>query len=186
MNPYEENVEPVLLETDENENEEDNSEFIEEDASEEEEVEDEIPTNTIFDEAPVVKPVSKPKRVLSDEHKAKLQAGRLRALENRRENARKKKEMKQLKKKKEEVEYDNLVNEVDDLEHYKPKHKIGHYVLSEDDLIKLQEKAVESYDNKRKERKKEKQAKKHQESLKGLINQTRTNVENAWEMYLPQ
>ena len=59
---------------------------------------------------------------------------------------------------KEEVEYDTLVNEVDDLEHYKPKHKIGHYVLSEDDLIKLQEKAVESYDNKRKERKKEKQA----------------------------
>ena len=50
MNPYEENVEPVLLETDENENEEDNSEFIEEDASEEEEVEDEIPTNTIFDD----------------------------------------------------------------------------------------------------------------------------------------
>ena len=182
MNPYQEKEQIDLL--DEND-EEDNTEFIVDEETEEEELEDEIPQSSIFD-APVIKHVEKPKRVLSEEHKAKLQAGRLRALENRRANARKKKEMKVLKKKKEEVEYDNLVTEVDDLEHYKPKHKIGQYVLTEDDLIKLQEKAVESYDNKRKERKKEKQAKKHQDQIKGLIQSTQKNVENSWEMYLPQ
>ena len=134
MNPYEEKEPIDLLD------EEDNSEFIVDEETEEE-LEDEIPQSSIFD-APVIKHVEKPKRVLTEEHKAKLQAGRLRALENRRANARKKKEMKVLKKKKEEVEYDNLVTEVDDLEHYKPKHKVGQYVLTEDDLIKLQAERV--------------------------------------------
>jgi len=182
MNPYEENKPLDLL----NEESEDNAEFIEEDS--EEEIEDEIPQDTIFD-APIIKVHNAPrqKRVLSEEHKAKLQAGRLRALENRRANAKQNKDMRALSKKKKQLEYDSLKNQVDDLEYKNPvQEESGLFSLSEKQLIDLQEKAVEKYDTKRKQRKAEKKEKEHNQKIKQFVNSAQSNVDNAWAMYLPQ
>jgi len=185
MNPYEENKPLDLL----NEESEDNAEFLHETESEEE-IEDEIPQDTIFD-TPVIEKIHsapRPKKVLSEEHKAKLQAGRLRALENRRANARQNKEMRALSKKKQQLEYDNLKHEVDDLEYKNPTHEeeSSLFSLSEAQLIDLQEKAVEKYDIKRKQRKAEKKDKQHSQKINQFVNSAQSNVDNAWAMYLPQ
>ena len=191
MNPYEEKEEIDLL----NDESDDNQEFIDDETESEEEEHDMIQQDEIFD-TPIIKKVHtapKKKRVLSEEHKAKLQAGRLRALENRRANARKNKEIKELSKKKKDLEYNSLKKEVDDLEYPNPvsNHKVNStfqdtYNLTEQQLLDLQEQAVEKYDTKRKARKKEKKEKQHNDNIKNLIQQTTRNVDNAWEMYVQQ
>jgi len=186
MDYYNENDEIDLSNDDAN----DNTEFVDDDTDEEEDM---IKQNEIFDE-PVISN-QKPKRKLSEEHKAKLQAGRLKALENRRENSRKNKEMKELHKKKKDLEYEHLQKEVDDLEYENPivngKNKFNTdfadtYNLSEEQLIDIQEKAVANYDNKRKERKKLKKQAENDKNIRHVVEQAQSNIDNAWMRYIPQ
>tara|TARA_R100000805_G_C3599725_1_gene100498 strand:+ start:196 stop:774 length:579 start_codon:yes stop_codon:yes gene_type:complete len=166
-----------------NNNVEDNSEFVESDDDEEE---------SIFVK-PDPKPVKK-KRELSAEHKEKLRQGRLKALENRRKNAQQKREMKELQKKKKDLEYESLKK---DVEKYDNPALNGFnenlqktWNLSEEQLIDLQEKAVEKYDTKRKARKQEKKKKQqeleHTQKVKKVIHNTTSTLDNAWSYYIPQ
>lgn len=161
----------------------DNSEFVE---SEEEEDE-----QNVFDK-PVAKPVKK-KRELSAEHKEKLRQGRLKALENRRKNAQQKREMKELSKKKKEIEHKVLKQEVEQYENPTIDYSQDFqktFNFTEEQLIDLQEKAVEKYDTKRKARKQEKKKKQeeheHTQKVKKVIHNTTSTLDNPWAYYIPQ
>ena len=160
----------------------DNSEFVE---SEEED------EQNVFDK-PAPKPVKK-KRELTAEHKEKLRQGRLKALENRRKNAQQKREMKELSKKKKEIEHKVLKQEVEQYENPTIDYSQDFqktFNFTEEQLIDLQEKAVEKYDTKRKARKQEKKKKQeeheHTQKVKKVIHNTTSTLDNAWSYYIPQ
>lgn len=163
----------------------DNSEFIEDQDDEEDE------EDTIFIK-PTVNPVKK-KRQLSEEHKEKLRQGRLKALENRRNNAKQKREMKELQKKKKQLEHEQLKKEVEKYDNpamngFNEDFK-QHFKLTEEQLIDLQERAVEKYDTKRKARKQEKKKKQeeeqHTQKVQQVIRNTTSTLDN-WSYYIPQ
>ena len=98
---------------------------IKEDLSDQEEPEPEpevvkLTQEDIFVDAPRIKPVKEPKkkRVLSEEHKQKLQQARQKALEVRRANSAMKKEMKDLEKQAKQQKLEQLREQV------KPKKKV--------------------------------------------------------------
>lgn len=150
------------------------------------------------------------KRVMSEEHKQKLAQARVKALEVRRENARKKKEIKDLKKQQKENELDELrasvkpkakkvVEEVKEVVVeepiiMEPKQMAGanmtHYKYTQDDVDNITFKAISNYDALRKERKKEKEIKKKEDAIKEAERQKllrvatglKTNVtNNMWD-----
>lgn len=126
------------------------------------------------------------KRVMSEEHKQKLAQARVKALEVRRENARKKKEIKDLKKQQKDNELDELrasvkpkakkvVEEVKEVVVeepiiMEPKQMAGanmtHYKYTQDDVDNITFKAISNYDALRKERKKDKELKRKEEAIK--------------------
>ena len=198
MSDYEEEVNLDLS----NEEEQDNGEFIEDSSEEEKDprITDSEGEDYISDIFEPVKPKPKVKRVLTEEHKAKLQAGRIRALENRRANARKNKEMKTLAKQKKDLEYENLKHEVDELQ-YKPKSRsikyntqenpsmngfAETYNLSHEQLEELQENAISNYEKKRKDKKAVKHKEERDKELLNAVLHAHTDTSNAWTMYCPQ
>lgn len=132
------------------------------------------------------------KRVLTEAQKQKLAEARVKALEVRRANARKKQEIKDLKKQKQDQELNKLRNdvkpvekkpepkpqqniiikekEIDSKKYYSPinangtKEKKTTFSQEEVDMITF--KAISNYDEIRKQRKKEKQKKKEEENIK--------------------
>ena len=141
------------------------------------------------------KPVKKPrkKRVLTEAQKQKLAEARVKALEVRRANARKKQEIKDLKKQKQDQELNKLRNDVKPVKiiEKKPEPKKqeniqmevkepkGHYspinangtterkvMFTQEEVDMITFKAISNYDEIRKQRKKEKQKKKEEDSIK--------------------
>ena len=109
------------------------------------------------------KPVKKPrkKRVLTEAQKEKLAQARVKALEVRRANARKKQEIKDLKKQKPKKE-ENIKMEIQEIKEVKEK-KI---MFSQEDVDMITFKAISNYDEIRKQRKKDKLKKKEEDSFK--------------------
>lgn len=112
---------------------------------------------------PIIKPIKK-KREMSAEHKAKLMAGRLKGLETRRKKAVEKKEIKELKSKKVQLEKKELQDYVNQV---KPEPKIVEKIVekvvpshNEEDIEKRTQaaikKALDEHEEKRQIRKKEK------------------------------
>ncbi len=139
------------------------------------------------------KPVKKPrkKRVLTEAQKKKLAEARVKALEVRRANARKKQEIKDLKKQKQDQELSKLRNEVTPVkkiekkpepkkqenlvfetkltnDYYSPINANGttERKFSQEEVDMITFKAISNYDEIRKQRKKEKQKKKEEDSIK--------------------
>ena len=129
------------------------------------------------------KPVKKPrkKRVLTEAQKEKLAQARVKALEVRRANARKKQEIKDLKKQKQDQELtelrshvkpiqkkeepkkeENIKMEIQEIKEVKEK-KV---MFSQEDVDMITFKAISNYDEIRKQRKKDKLKKKEEESIK--------------------
>ncbi len=148
-------------------------------------------TTDIFDSGEKPVEVAKPpvkkerkKRVMSEEHKKKLAQARVKALEVRRENARKKKEIKDLKKQKQDNELDELrssvkpkakkvveevvVEEKPEIMEPKIKKEVTqtNYKYTQEDVDNITFKAISNYDALRKERKKEKELKRKEEAIK--------------------
>ena len=137
----------------------------------------------VFQPPPQVAPVKKKKRVMSEEHKQKLAQARVKALEVRRENARKKKEIKDLKKQQKDNELDELrasvgkkmkesppkpvevkkkIEEiVEEVRHVsvpqQEKQIPSNYKYTQEDVDTITFKAISNYDAIRKQRKKEKE-----------------------------
>ena len=162
----------------------------------------EAPIEKPVEEAPIEKPVEeepKPepvkkgrkKRVMTEEQKLKLAEARKKALAVRQANARKKKEIKDLKKMKQDQELDNLRNSVIgnkvagnvkmeeslpapvEPKPAKPKLQTSpipiinkQYKYTEEDLQNFSLKAIHDYDTLRKSRKIVKQKKKEEEGYK--------------------
>ena len=115
----------------------------------------------IFTEPPRMKEVKvKKKRVLSEEHKKKLQDERVKALETRRRNSQQKKEIKELEKKVKENKLMKLKKEANgDIEPQpiqQPKAEVQYKGYSQEDLDKASFNAILGYEKIRKERKKKK------------------------------
>tara|TARA_R110002096_G_scaffold25101_1_gene78830 strand:+ start:5809 stop:6486 length:678 start_codon:yes stop_codon:yes gene_type:complete len=129
------------------------------------------------------KPVKKArkKRVLTEAQKEKLAQARVKALEVRRANARKKQEIKDLKKQKQDQELtelrsrvkpiqkkeeptkeENIKMEIQEIKEVKEK-KI---MFSQEDVDMITFKAISNYDEIRKQRKKDKLKKKEEDSFK--------------------
>ena len=162
-------------------------------------------TTDIFDTGEKLKPVEaviselpsstdkpqKKKRVMSESHKEKLALARVKALEVRRENARKKKEIKDLKKQQKDNELEDLresvkpkikkvkeevVNEETEEEEpnfiyeakpQKPKPVANsQYKYTQEQVDNITFKAISNYDALRKERKKEKEVLRKDEAHK--------------------
>ena len=186
------NDDKIDIDLSDNIDEGDNSEFIESDDD------DQIPQNDIFDKPPVITAPVRKKKTLSEEHKKKLMAGRLKGLEARRERARQNKELKELEKKKKQLYRENLQKEVQQMEVINPHEELNpsnngftddfkdKYKLSHDDILRMQEEAISNYEIKRKERKAIKKEKEHNDRMKAVVQKAQSNVENAWMMYVPQ
>jgi hypothetical protein len=140
----------------------------------------------------VEKPVKKArkKRVLTEAQKEKLAQARVKALEVRRANARKKQEIKDLKKQKQDQELnelrshvkpiqkkqepkkqENIKMEIEEVKpHYSPINANGtkekKVMFTQEDVDMITFKAISNYDEIRKQRKKEKQKKKEEDSIK--------------------
>jgi translation initiation factor IF-2 len=134
------------------------------------------------------KPVKKPrkKRVLTEAQKEKLAQARVKALEVRRANARKKQEIKDLKKQKQDQELnelrshvkpiqkkeepkkeepkkeENIKMEIQEVKEVKEKKAM----FSQEDVDMITFKAISNYDEIRKQRKKDKLKKKEEDSIK--------------------
>jgi len=144
---------------------------------------------TVEEPAPEPKPQpekkTRKKRVMTEEQKQKLAEARKKALVVRRANAKKKQEIKDLKKMKQDQELDNLRNSVGvtheslpapvEPKPAKPKPKPPpepspvqnkQYKYTEDDLQSFSLKAIQDYDTLRKSRKIVKQKQKQEESYK--------------------
>jgi len=162
---------------------------------------------------PPVKKKERKKRVMSEEHKKKLAQARVKALEVRRENARKKKEIKDLKKQQKENELDELrasvkpkvkkvveeVNKETGEENpnfiyekpnmMEPKQMAGanmtHYKYTQDDVDNITFKAISNYDALRKERKKEKEIRKKEEAHKEAERQKLLRVATGLKTNVP-
>tara|TARA_R100001594_G_scaffold145525_1_gene195819 strand:+ start:1453 stop:2166 length:714 start_codon:yes stop_codon:yes gene_type:complete len=132
------------------------------------------------------------KRVLTEAQKQKLAEARVKALEVRRANARKKQEIKDLKKQKQDQELNKLRNDVKPIEkkpepkphqniiikekesdskkYYSPINANGtkekKVMFTQDDVDMITFKAISNYDEIRKQRKKEKQKRKEEENIK--------------------
>ncbi len=146
----------------------------------------EVNPNFVYEE-PAPEPVKKTrkKRVMTEEQKQKLAEARKKALAVRRANAKKKQEIKDLKKMKEDKELDDLRNSVGvtheslpapvEPKPAKPKPKPPpeptpvqnkQYKYTEEDLQTFSLKAIQDYDTLRKSRKIVKQKQKQEESYK--------------------
>ena len=148
------------------------------------------PTPRVVEE-PVEKPVKKPrkKRVMTDAQKERLALARVKALEVRRANAKKKKEIRDLKKQKADQELDQLRNdvkpkqnikkEIKEVEetpppppskHHSPINACGQTaktpMYSQEDVDLITFKAISNYDEVRKQRKKEKLKKREEDNVK--------------------
>lgn len=144
---------------------------------------------TVEEPAPEPKPrpekKTRKKRVMTEEQKQKLAEARKKALVVRRANAKKKQEIKDLKKMKQDKELDDLRNSVGvtheslpapvEPKPAKPKPKPPpeptpvqnkQYKYTEEDLQSFSLKAIQDYDTLRKSRKIEKQKQKQEESYK--------------------
>jgi len=150
----------------------------------------EVNPNFVYEEpAPEPKPEpvkkTRKKRVMTEEQKQKLAEARKKALAVRRANAKKKQEIKDLKKMKEDKELDDLRNSVGvtheslpapvEPKPAKPKPKPPpeptpvqnkQYKYTEEDLQTFSLKAIQDYDTLRKSRKIVKQKQKQEESYK--------------------
>lgn len=150
----------------------------------------EVNPNFVYEEPapePAPQPVKKvrKKRVMTEEQKQKLAEARKKALVVRRANAKKKQEIKDLKKMKQEQELDSLRNSVGvsreslpapvEPKPAKPKPKPPpeptpvqnkQYKYTEEDLQSFSLKAIQDYDTLRKSRKVVKQKQKQEESYK--------------------
>lgn len=150
----------------------------------------EVNPNFVYEEPapePKPEPVKKvrKKRVMTEEQKQKLAEARKKALAVRRANAKKKQEIKDLKKMKQDKELDDLRNSVGvsreslpapvEPKPAKPKPKpppepkpvhTKEYKYTEEDLQSFSLKAIQDYDTLRKSRKIEKQKLKQEESYK--------------------
>ena len=157
-----------------------------------------IPEEDIFVEKKVKKelsvdPVKKPakkKRQMTEEQLERLRIGREKGLAKRRAAAAEKKEMKELQKKKKELEMDRLREEVGEKPKSQPKpqpapapapahepQKIFRFEdIPQEMLVELQKKAIEGYDTQRKARKAKK---KEEESKQSEVNHFRNMVTNA-------
>ena len=161
-----------------------------------------IPEEDIFVEKKVkkelsVEPVKKPakkKRQMTEEQLERLRIGREKGLAKRRAAAAEKKELKELQKKKKQLEMDRLREEVGEKPKSKPKpqpvqapapapapapepQKIFRFEdIPQDMLVELQKKAIEGYDTQRKARKAKK---KEEESKQSEVNHFRSMVTNA-------
>lgn len=156
----------------------------------------EIPEEDIFVEKKVkkelsVEPVKKPakkKRQMTEEQLERLRIGREKGLAKRRAAAAEKKEMKELQKKKKQLEMDRLREEVGEKPKSQPKpkpapapapepQKIFRFEdIPQDMLVELQKRAIEGYDTQRKARKAKK---KEEESKQSEVNHFRNMVTNA-------
>jgi len=144
----------------------------------------EVNPNFVYEE-PKPEPVKKTrkKRVMTEEQKEKLAEARKKALVVRRANAKKKQEIKNLKKMKQDKELDDLRNSVGvthetlpapvEPKPAKPKPKPppepvqnNQYKYTEEDLQNFSLKAIQDYDTLRKSRKVVKQKQKQEESYK--------------------
>jgi hypothetical protein len=159
-----------------------------------------IPEEDIFVEKKVkkelsVEPVKKPakkKRQMTEEQLERLRIGREKGLAKRRAAAAEKKEMKELQKKKKQLEMDRLREEVGEKPKSKPKsapvptpapapapepQKTFRFEdIPQEMLVELQKKAIEGYDTQRKARKAKK---KEEESKQSEVNHFRSMVTNA-------
>ena len=157
-------------------------------------------------EEPAPEPVKKTrkKRVMTEEQKQKLAEARKKALVVRRANAKKKQEIKDLKKMKQDQELDNLRNSVGvareslpapvEPKPAKPKPKPPpepspvqnkQYKYTEDDLQSFSLKAIQDYDTLRKSRKIVKQKQKQEESYKEKERQKLLRVVSSKPSYNP-
>lgn len=147
--------EPEIIEDEENEVDNIDDIFVDKIDEPEPEPEPEV--------KPIIKPIKK-KREMSAEHKAKLMAGRLKGLETRRKKAAEKKEIKELKSKKVQLEKKELIDYVNQV---KPEPKIIEKIVekvvpshNEEDIEKRTQaaikKALDEHEEKRQIRKKEK------------------------------
>tara|TARA_R110002020_G_scaffold231502_5_gene442681 strand:+ start:5147 stop:5866 length:720 start_codon:yes stop_codon:yes gene_type:complete len=148
------------------------------------------PTPRVVEE-PVEKPVKKPrkKRVMTDAQKERLALARVKALEVRRANAKKKKEIRDLKKQKADQELDQLRNdvkpkqnikkEIKEVEEKEPPPPSKYHspinacgqtaktpMYSQEDVDLITFKAISNYDEVRKQRKKEKLKKREEDNVK--------------------
>jgi len=176
-------------------------EVVAEPEQESEEVEEKPPATMeeIFDGVPSFRKIkdTKPrkKRVLTEEHKEKLKLAREKALITRRKNAAKRKEIKDLEKRKEENQLNQLrkeagveIKELEPAPEPEPEKinididnrqstEVKMYNMSAEDIEELQMNAIANYDNvriKRKEKKKKAEEKQRQvnqvkEELKEII-----------------
>ena len=169
---------------------------------------------TVVEEPIVEEPAPEPKpqpekktrkkRVMTEEQKQKLAEARKKALVVRRANAKKKQEIKDLKKMKQDQELDNLRNSVGvareslpapvEPKPAKPKPKPPpepspvqnkQYKYTEDDLQSFSLKAIQDYDTLRKSRKIVKQKQKQEESYKEKERQKLLRVVSSKPSYNP-
>jgi hypothetical protein len=129
------------------------------------------------------KPEKKPrkKRVMTEAQKEKLAQARIKALEVRRANAKKKQEIKDLKKQKQDEELNelrknvkpsppkpepNIKMEIEEVKQVKEAQKEKKVMFTQEDVDMITFKAISNYDEIRKQRKKEKQKKKEEDSIK--------------------
>lgn len=148
----------------------------------------EVNPNFIYDDKPQVKQpkekVKKPRKPMSEEHKAKLALAREKAMEARKANAVERKKMKELETEEKELlktqkvkRVQKLKAEVNDDEISTPTKTTG---LSKKDLEDAQLEAIMKYESIRKKRKEEKkQAQMIEEGKQKMLN----NIQRATGMY---
>lgn len=127
--------------------------------------------NFIYTEPPVkLTKAGKPrkKRVLSEEQKAKMKAGREATAARKRLEKQDDKKIKELVKQKKKKELERLekeVNETEEEQEVKQQPIIAKSDITKEDLVKAQYAAIHTYDSMRKERKAEKKKKLKEEQL---------------------
>lgn len=146
--------------------------------------------NFIYTEPPVkLTKAGKPrkKRVMTEEQKAKMKAGREAATARKRLEKQDDKKIKELVKQKKKKELERLekeVNETEEEQEVKQQRIIAKSDITKEDLIKAQYAAIHTYDSMRKERKAEKKKKQREEQLvKEYQAQVQATIKkvNDWE-----
>ena len=127
------------------------------------------------------------KRVMTEEQKAKMKAGREAATARKRLEKQDDKKIKELVKQKKKKELERLekeVNETEEEQEVKQQRIIAKSDITKEDLVKAQYAAIHTYDSMRKERKAEKKKKQREEQLvKEYQAQVQATIKkvNDWE-----
>lgn len=143
--------------------------------------------NFIYTEPPVkLTKAGKPrkKRVMTEEQKAKMKAGREATAARKRLEKQEDKKMKQLVQQKKKKDLEKLEKEVNETEEEKQERIIAKSDITKEDLVKAQYAAIHTYDSMRKERKAEKRKKQREEQLvKEYQAQVQATIKkvNDWE-----